>query len=654
MDNVNGIEVTEPGKARMKIKSNVAQLDDKRKSKKAEYAGNYKISNGCLVHVRSTAKNVIETVLCDFDAKIIEVKIFDDGLQRRSVYVIQGKHCSGKDLPTIEVPADKFHSGAWIAEFWGLLAFVEPTNSSLRHTTAAVHKFSTCDSPVPFVESKAYLGWVKTNQGWIYLTSTGAMTKKGLDKTINVILTGNMSRYQLPEPPKTLDFSLVKKFLSVSKSNPKVGAILFACVARSVLYTAHPIDFFLFIYGSTGAKKSSVVAIALSFLGYFTGATMPANWNSTVNAIEMISHQAQDSPYCIDDLKFTGGTAMDSARMKSTFERIAQSIGNQSGRDRLNADSTKRPSPHNRGMPIITGEDLSGSSSTLGRGVVVSIGRNDIDVQTLTELQTAARDGKLAEIMSLYIVWLTGKMDSLSENLHKKIVDRRTAAIAQGFANSHARSPDIFASLMAGIDVFFQFCVETKAIDHAGANDAILDIENNLKSAFIEQRDYQEETDICTRFIALLASALASGAAHLAAAETDHIPTQFPERYGWRRGNGIIKRSVDERTLDAQHGDVDGRFFQYEPGGTKVGWVSGEEIYLNPESAFAAAQAVAKQQGEPITTSKNTVLKQMVERELIVATSKRETGSVISTVTRRVNGTKRRVAVINAETLFDG
>ncbi|MBE0436619.1 MAG: hypothetical protein IBX56_12535, partial [Methylomicrobium sp.] len=281
MDNVNGIEITEPGKARMKIKSNVARLDDKRKSKKAEYAGNYKISDGCLVHVRSTAKNVIETVLCDFTAKIIGVKTFDDCLQRRSVYVIEGKHCSDKDLPTIEVPAEKFHSGAWISEFWGLLAFVEPTNSALRHTTAAVHKFSTCDAPVPYVESKSYLGWVRTKQGWVYLTATGAMTQKGLDKTINVILSGNMGRYQLPEPPETLDLTLLRKFLSVSKSNPKIGAVLFACVVRSVLHSAHPIDFFLFIYGSTGAKKSSVVATALSFLGNFTGATMPANWNST-------------------------------------------------------------------------------------------------------------------------------------------------------------------------------------------------------------------------------------------------------------------------------------------------------------------------------------------------------------------------------------
>ncbi|MBE0435346.1 MAG: DUF927 domain-containing protein [Methylomicrobium sp.] len=660
---IGGVEIIEPGVAKIKIKekSNVVKMPAKAQKQKdsAPYGdGAYKNIDGAIHHVRKTKEGaVFWAKICNFTAYIESTRSIDDGLQRQTKYTISGVREDGAKLPKIEVIDTKFHAGTWVNENWGLSARIEPTASAARRVTDAIHVFSIENGNIPSKDSRSFLGWEFEKGMWRYLHNDGAITKDGLDESVNVELSGNMSRYRLPSPDMDRcksSFRLVNDFLNISESNPKIGAALFAAVVRAPLYTAEAIDFCLFLQGTTGSKKSSTAAVALSFFGDFTFRTLTQNWHSSESDLEMTAFCGNCALTVFDDWKLGGGTASDAARMRSKLERFGQSTGNQAGRGRRNADLSARPTPYNRSMSVITAEELPSSSSLLARMLVLTINKNDVDLRKLTHLQGAAKDGHLAAIMSSYTQWLAPRMSKLCKTLPDHIVKRRTAAIAEGFASSHPRAPDIYGSLSAAIDIFFQFAVESKLIGLTDAEQQILEIERRLKAAFTEQAEHQQEADIVRRFMALLATALSSGQAHIADAASDHIPTRSPERFGWRRSNGFLKRDVMDRSTDPQEQqDVDGRFFEYEPRGPRIGWVKGNEIWLDADAAFAAAQAVASQQREPILTTKNAILQQMVEKKIIEQTSTRKTGSVISTVPRTINGSKRRVAVILEKSLYD-
>jgi hypothetical protein len=201
----------------------------------------------------------------------------------------------------------------------------------------------------------------------------------------------------------------------------------------------------------------------------------------------------------------------EAAKLYAKAERLIRNTGNQAGRGRRGADLQARPAPYNRSMTLITGEDLPKGQSLLGRLLVMELGREDVDVVALTQLQQAADVGRLAGLMAAYLQWLAPKMDQLKKDFPKLVQQCRDVAMRDGLATSHPRAPEIYANLVAGGEKFIDFLQDVGAISFEQANVLSTDIETGLRQAFKEQAAYQIEQDEVERFMQLLSGFRGAG-----------------------------------------------------------------------------------------------------------------------------------------------
>ena len=122
------------------------------------------------------------------------------------------------------------------------------------------------------------------------------------------------------------------------------------------------------------------------------------------------------------------------------------------------------------------------------------------------------------------------------------------------------------------------------------------------------------------QFLELLASAVASGRAHVAD-DGDDAPADA-SAWGWRRrsvGTGAYERD------------------EWEPQGHRVGWLTSEGLFLDPNAAYAAAQAVGNATGDPLAVGAKTLAKRLDERGLLLSAD-RGRGRL---TTRRTFGDRR-------------
>jgi len=85
--------------------------------------------------------------------------------------------------------------------------------------------------------------------------------------------------------------------------------------------------------------------------------------------------------------------------------------------------------------------------------------------------------------------------------------------------------------------------------------------------------------------------------------------------YGWRLDHGV-----------------------WQPLGELIGWFDGEEIYLEPEIAFAMVQKLGRDQGRPLAVTPKTLWKRLAEKHLLSSSDKNQ-----NTIRKTIKGRRRRV-----------
>src|SRR5262249_54926602 len=87
--------------------------------------GPYAVSNGCICKIHYGDKgNVTYDPVCNFDAKVTEEILLDDGAEVTRAFVINGSSADGKKFQPCRIPASRFASMSWVTEQWGLRAVV--------------------------------------------------------------------------------------------------------------------------------------------------------------------------------------------------------------------------------------------------------------------------------------------------------------------------------------------------------------------------------------------------------------------------------------------------------------------------------------------------------------------------------------------------
>ena len=155
-----------------------------------------------------------------------------------------------------------------------------------------------------------------------------------------------------------------------------------------------------------------------------------------------------------------------------------------------------------------------------------------------------------------------------------------------------------------------------------------MDVWAALLAGAAEQEAELATQDPANRFLSLLAAAIASGRGHVANYNGDE-PDADPEAWGWQRRSGENQTTA------------------WTSLGKQLGWVRGDDLFLDPETAYAETQRFGEEQGERLPVSQRQLHKRLKERGLLAST---EAGRL--TCHRMLQGRERVVLHLRTASLI--
>jgi hypothetical protein len=449
-----------------------------------------------------------------------------------------------------------------------------------------------------------------------------------------VDLPSSLSPCILPEPPtgeelKDCFLSVLKlwKVAPLDVTIPVTGAPLCSVLGDSN-HSQH-------IFGYTGSGKTEIAIIAQSFFGSgFDVFHIPANWLSTSNSNEALAHAAKDCLLLVDDFNPTG-TPTDQARYHKDADRLFRGQGNHSGRARCRADGSVRPQKPPRGLILSTGEDVPRGQSLRARLLILELKKGAMQWDRLTECQAAARNGVYAKAMSAFIQWLA--TDNRIADLQMK-AEHEIAALREiwlkdeSLSESHKKVVTALAQLAFAWKTWLRAAKELGVLLPSEAEANWQTIWKILGEVGKKQAPYQAGEHPAIRFVELIQAALSSGKAHLAAMD-ESKPDECKD-WGWRE-----EESKDE------HGNS---YKQYRAQGDRIGWIDGDDVYLQPDAAYSMAQRLSSN-GEGLSVTSQTLWKRLNESRFLKSTESEDRLKVKKTV-----GGKRQTVIHISADIFSG
>ena len=121
-------EVSQKKLLKIRQGSSVKQQQDETPS-----SGPYRIENGCIVRIKHIKDELIAEPLCNFNARVTEEVILDDGVETTRAFVIEGQLDNGETLsPAIS------SSNLNLVE---LIAILQATKSEPAYATNEIKKY---------------------------------------------------------------------------------------------------------------------------------------------------------------------------------------------------------------------------------------------------------------------------------------------------------------------------------------------------------------------------------------------------------------------------------------------------------------------------------------------------------------------------------
>lgn len=537
-----------------------------------------------MFRVTRKGEQLIETQMTNFRASIIVNNRLDDGVEVKREFEVEAE-LLGRAFE-FSVPAARFPNMDWAVEQMGSHAIVYPHQKDYART--AIQALSLL---APERRIFTYTGFRREGGRWIYLHAGGAIGPEGAVPDVNVRLPGALGRFELalPSSPESLIVSIHSVLRLLDLCPPAVAFPLVASVFRAPLSEA---DFALHITGETGCFKSEVAALMQQHYGAaMTRTNLPCAWSSTGNSLEVTAFHAKDALAVVDDFAPQGSHA-DIARLHAAADRLFRAAGNGAGRSRLDSTARLREAKPPRALLLSTGEDIPHGHSLRARLLILELAKGEVDQARLTECQTAAISGEYARVMGDYVSYIAGRFDTVRETLRQRVAELRGDALRDP---AHARTPGIIANLQAAFELFTEYCEQRGAIDASERERLTHDCWRALRRAGAAQENHHAAAEPAAQFVSLLRSCLTSGQAHLAS-RAGGAPTSLSEVCGWR------KQGLD-----------------LVPLGRCVGWTESDDIYIEPAAAYQVVQIAARDSGEPLNASRQTLKKRLREKGLLAS-----------------------------------
>ncbi|MDN5796722.1 MAG: DUF927 domain-containing protein [Intrasporangium sp.] len=497
---------------------------------------------------------VTATRLTNFTARIVASTEVDDGAEVQRRLDIEATVARRKR--TASISASEFSRMDWVVPELGPSAIVEASRGAKDHTRAAIQAVS---EPAE-VRVLGQTGWRQIDGQWTYLHAGGAIGAHGPVDGVEVDLHGTLGGYTLPKPGGVEDVRASLGMLDVAPD--RITLPLLAAVVRAPL---GGVDMAVGLHGQTGIGKSELAALAQQHYGSVMDArSLPASWSSTANSLEEQAFLAADALLTVDDF-VAAGSPRDADRLHGAADRLIRGAGNGSGRGRMAKDGTLRAARPARGMILVTGEEVPRGQSLRARMMALEARRGDVDWDALSSAQQHAAGGTYAAALAAYLRWLAPHLDDVRGRRSEEI-----AALRGQVSALHRRTATGIASLAWGWKVWLRFAVEVGAITDEQRDRLWERGWTALLAAAEAANAAVGETDPAKRFLVLIGSAVASGRAHVAARDGG-CPASDPGAWGWRSRDGLMT-------------DM----------GARIGWTEGEDLWLDPESAYTAAKSAGE------------------------------------------------------------
>lgn len=551
------------------------------------------------------------TAAANFNARIVSDIVLDDGTAERREFGMEAE-LAGRRVAFV-VSAAEFARMGWVLSRLGPQAIVYPGQQ--QHARAAIQYLS---GAIQQERIFAHLGWRKHGGQWVYLHAGGALGADGPLGGLQVQLSAALRHYHLRWPSSAGDLvGAVRASLQVLSAAPdRISFPLLASVYRAALGAPH---FSLFLSGQSGVFKTALAALAQQHFGSaMDGSGLPANFASTANALEGLAFAAKDALLVVDDFAPTRGSG--DGQLESLAERLFRAAGNSQGRSRLGGDGRLREAHAPRGLVLGTGEVVPPGQSIRARLLVVEVSAGEVERSALSACQRAGQEGLLAAATGAFVVWLAGRYEEIQERSQRRVLEIRS----QGHGGAgHARTPAAVSELQSGMEIFLEFAQGAGAIGRAEKEELERRGRRALGELAGRQAKYQAARDPAVRFMALLQAALAGGRAHVADRQ-GKAPAEAAA-WGWQPGKS-------------------GRGWVSQ--GTRIGWVAGSDLYLDPQAGYQVAQDLAGE--ERMCVSEQALRHRLRERGLLASL---DAGRGMLQVRRTLAGRPRQVLHLRSRDL---
>jgi len=594
----------------------------------------YFVADGCTFWRKATAESCADVLLANFTAKIARERRLDDGVETRVEFEIVAE--LGGRVSTVTVPARNFASLNWVSEALGAGAIVEPgqgLRERLRHAIQTLGRDKLRSETL-----YAHTGWRKLEpHGWCYLHAGGALGADGVVPGVEAALEPPLDLYRLPAPPTGAALvAAVRECLALLTCGLAPDRVVFPLFpfVWGVIVIELPNS--VTLVGRTGGRKTELAALGQRHFGSQMDAQhLPGAWDSTANALEELAFLTKDAAFIVDDFN-PHGSAQDVRRDHGKADRLLRAQGNRSGRRRMRQDLTLHAARPPRGLILSTAEESYAGQSLRARTLMIHVGRDEVNLQRLSERQANGAAYSLA--MSGFIRWVAGRRDELRSKVQLE-ADRYRDALQS--KSPHGRTATICGTGLALLAVFTRFAREIDAIGELEKAELLARGEAAFLQVMAAQAEAQVDADPVHGFLRAVASALGSRSAHLADASTGEEP---------RRGSDVEEgaaRVAGWRCASTQFG---GQLrTEWTPGGSRIGFVDVERglVYLIPEAAYQAAQKAFGDSPERIALGQRSLWKALDEAKCLVEfDAKRHTKKV------RLAGQNINVLVLRMESLF--
>lgn len=552
----------------------------------------YRVQRGALGEISfNKDKEEVFKPFANFVAIPEEEVCLDDGTTQERCFLVTGVLLDDNTkLPSLRVSHQDFHDPAkWVIR-WGLRPTIFPGNynkDKVRHTVQLL------SHGVKNTVVYTHLGFRKIGGEWKYLHAGGCSD----DDNIQVEVDSRLGRYVLPskENDPVLAVHRCLSLLEVSSERvtlPLLAMMFLAPLCEILRKLGIEPAFVVWLYGQTGARKSTIAALFLCLFGRFSSKSPPASYKDTANSLERRAFACKDSVLWIDDFHPTQNS-LEARKMEQTAQSHIRAYGDRVGRGRMRADATLRQDFPPQGLALDTGEQLPDGHSSNARLLGVELLSEDVNLEKLTEAQRHAP--KFAETMLGYTRWLGRLMsdNDFARHLEETFMARRSEAES---SRSHGRIAETVSWLRLGLECLLDYAVSIGAVTPDERERRLEKGWKTLLSLADNQSENVRESKPTVQFLGIVSALLQNGSIY-----TWNVDGSDKEDY-----EGINRRGIH------------------------VGWRDEEHHYYLPDVLYNEVSAFLNRQNEHIPLKKSALWKQLDEE------------GVITTITETDNGKPKR------------